>query len=731
MSIPKRTAISCPKCGKGFEAIVFQSINTDYAPNVAESIISGELFEAKCPACGFITHLEYDVLYHDMEHAAMVWVVNPKQDSYETRCNEMRLAPIPPYKTTRHVPNMNGLREKTACLEAGRDDRIIEIIKIFVESQTLAENPDFQLDTSFYTYSNGKEIVSVYDTDGNEFSCIITDQMYHTVATQFKNLISTQEVGRFIEINHEWALRQIRVYSQGQNVDKIKQENTCSSLDEPRNACPHCGKSIPEDSMFCQFCGKSIENPLPSQPDQNTNDKSVQSSAPTDTMSNESPSMRILREETLEEVTANFPLVVNSVALVQPIDSDDVFLRCSFTSLSPVKITALLIEVECYDIWGSLIGTMNNVQYLELEGICGAHFGSYKKIKVFDSNTRRVEINIKKVMLENGNVLVGTGEKRRLSAPRVLSEYFSSDELVQQYARMTTAQSKWIPVQIDNLWRCACGTINTNDIIVCNSCGQEKEKIFNLLDEEIIRAELEIHYESERLAAEQLRRQQEEQERLAQEEQERLQKEREEQARTEREKLEQIQKKQEAERIAKVQQERELAIQNAKAQVAAEKKRKNILKAIVAIVLAILVGLFIYHEIQDEEYHSQVRNMATDEMGERFKNVYADVVSIDPYYFIYEYKTSSSGVRKTPDQLMYVICKCKTVEGKYIWARFYHSDYPGANYDTKEEEFQKKTYSKSSPLHLSGTTFTAKSTMSELGKKLGDVYVLHVHIEGK
>lgn len=730
MSIPKRTTISCPKCGKEFEVTVFQSINTDYAPNIAESIISGELFEAKCPACGFITHLEYDVLYHDMEHAAMVWVVNPKQSSYETRCNEMRSAPIPPYKVTRHVPNINGLREKTACLEAGRDDRIIEIIKIFVESQTSEENPDFHLDASFYTYSKGQEIVYVYDTDGNELRCNITDQMYHTVATQFKGQISSEE-GRFADINHEWAMQQIRVYSQSHNTNVAKQESIPSSVEETRNTCPHCGKSIPEDSMFCQFCGKSIEiAPLP-QPELSHNDQFVQSSAPANVESSDSPSMRILREEFLEEVTENFPLVVNSVALLQPIDSDDVILRCSFTSLSPVKITALLIEVECYDIWGSLIGTMSNVQYLELEGICGAHFGSHKQIKVFDSNTRRVEINLKKAMLDDGTVLDCAGEKRRLGVPKVLAEYFSSSELVQQYARMTTAQSKWIPVQIDDLWRCACGTINTHDIIVCNSCGQEKEKIFNLLDEEKIRAELEIHYESERLAAEQLRRQQEELERLAHEEQERLQKEREEQARIEREKLEQIQKKQEAERIAKVQQERELAIQNAKAQVAAEKKRKNIVKAIVAIVLVILVGLFIYHEIQDEAYHSQVRNMATDEMGERFKNMYADVVSIDPYYFIYEYKTSSSGVRKSPDQLMYVVCKCKTVEGKYIWARFYHSDYPGADYDTKEEEFQKKTYSKSSPLHLTGTTFTAKSTMSELGKKLGDVFVLHVHIEEK
>lgn len=116
MSIPKRMTISCPKCGARFDATVFQSLNTDYDKNVIDSVISGERFDAKCPQCGFVAHLEYDVLYHDMKHDAMIWVVNPNQETYMQKLVEVRSTAVPPYKTTRIVPDMNGLREKARQL---------------------------------------------------------------------------------------------------------------------------------------------------------------------------------------------------------------------------------------------------------------------------------------------------------------------------------------------------------------------------------------------------------------------------------------------------------------------------------------------------------------------------------------------------------------------------------------------------------------------------------------
>lgn len=57
MSIPRRISVSCPNCGKNFETTIFESLNTDFAPDVIETVISGERFAGKCLNCGFEAHL--------------------------------------------------------------------------------------------------------------------------------------------------------------------------------------------------------------------------------------------------------------------------------------------------------------------------------------------------------------------------------------------------------------------------------------------------------------------------------------------------------------------------------------------------------------------------------------------------------------------------------------------------------------------------------------------------
>ena len=134
MSIPRRISVSCPNCGKNFETTIFESLNTDFAPDVIETVISGERFAGKCLNCGFEAHLEYDMLYHDMKHGAAIWVVHDNGPEYARKVAEVRETELLPYSMTRIVPNMDALREKAACLESGKDDRVVELCKVSEES---------------------------------------------------------------------------------------------------------------------------------------------------------------------------------------------------------------------------------------------------------------------------------------------------------------------------------------------------------------------------------------------------------------------------------------------------------------------------------------------------------------------------------------------------------------------------------------------------------------------
>ena len=114
MSIPKKVAVNCSHCNKSFETTIWQSVNTDLSPDLPNKIINGSFFDAKCPECGYVSHLNYDFLYHDMVNQTMIWIVHKYEaKEYEKQINDIRKSPfeLNGY-TTRFVNSINELREK-------------------------------------------------------------------------------------------------------------------------------------------------------------------------------------------------------------------------------------------------------------------------------------------------------------------------------------------------------------------------------------------------------------------------------------------------------------------------------------------------------------------------------------------------------------------------------------------------------------------------------------------
>lgn len=206
MSMPRRIPLRCPKCGTEFETTVFESLNTNFDPNVIDSVISGERFTAKCPHCGAVTPLEYELLYHDMINRAMIWVLHPQEPAYETRLKNVRETTFIPYDVTRIVPNINYLRDKAACLKSGKDDRVIELCKLILGVILNEEHPDFAIKDAFYTCEGGKSTILFYDWKHERIGCDFDDQVYNAVATFFGEPLSNMEHALFSIIDAEWAI---------------------------------------------------------------------------------------------------------------------------------------------------------------------------------------------------------------------------------------------------------------------------------------------------------------------------------------------------------------------------------------------------------------------------------------------------------------------------------------------------------------------------------------------
>ncbi len=266
MSIPRKMTVKCSKCGAEIEVTVFESVNTDYAADVVERIISGDLFSAKCPKCGFVSHLEYDVLYHDVKHGAMIWVLHNNAPEYSGKVAELRSsANVLGYKTTRIVHNMNELRQKAACLENSRDDRIIELCKVFITYNLLSKQPDFEFSNAFYTTFMGKERVFLYDKSGNELSCELTEDAYSMLCEMYYNSEYPSKFQDYYAIvDHDWAESVIQPLLK-QEAERIDAKNAARSAPaspsptpNKKVVCPQCKQTLPEDSAFCHYCGASV-----------------------------------------------------------------------------------------------------------------------------------------------------------------------------------------------------------------------------------------------------------------------------------------------------------------------------------------------------------------------------------------------------------------------------------------------------------------------------------------
>ena len=699
MSIPKRMTVNCSKCGKPLSVTVFESVNSDYADDIAMQIMTGELFNVECPHCKFVSHLEYDILYHDLRHSAMIWVVNPKSPDYMKKLAEVRTTQILPYKTLRIVNDMNALKEKVSCLESNRDDRIIELCKVFCAYNLLSQRPDFDFKVAFYTAVSGKEMIYLYDTNGDDICCELPNKAYDYLKELYEGShYAAQFDNNYPIVDYDWAENiltplleaEANNLSAEEEIDEEEVPVAKTSITD-KKICPKCKAVLPIDSEFCQGCGTKLSAPI-SEP----------------TASND-VTEELLSEYEIMEVKGSHPVIIQSAHLYCSSDREKYYLRCKFKSLSDKVISALMVDVCCFDVWGNELPTIRDAQVLDLSPKRDEVFGYTRKIPIADANTRTVNVKLKRIRFADGTIVECSGEETKLPEIVSLSKHFDSLELTQQYSFETSNKSSFVPMQIGEFWMCSCGKINANSEKECAKCGCDKQTVFNALDEDFLADRYSVYIENKRIEEEKIKQQREKQRIAEQQRQEEL----------------------ERQRIAEIQNERNLAILKRVAATEAANKKKKIIKTIVICVIIAIVAFFIIKGIIDNAHNSELRNFATQTMNEDYANVYADVVSMEPEYFVYRYNTTKYGTKIGNGDLWEVVCRCKTVEGKTIWATFFYQYYPEGDYSDNESDYKSFTYSFDNPLRLVGSVDTAHQVIDELEDAIGNVFVLDVREKPK
>ncbi|GAB5560527.1 MAG: hypothetical protein SynsKO_21740 [Synoicihabitans sp.] len=127
MSQSATISITCPECGEEQDFTAWNSINVSLAPDKKTALRNGSLTRFTCAKCGESSEVNYPILYHDPEKKFMVWLYG---DADDEKMRGLMVGDFLEDYQLRLADSRNQLVEKTHVLEAGLDDRILELFKL-------------------------------------------------------------------------------------------------------------------------------------------------------------------------------------------------------------------------------------------------------------------------------------------------------------------------------------------------------------------------------------------------------------------------------------------------------------------------------------------------------------------------------------------------------------------------------------------------------------------------
>ena len=202
--------VTCPSCHHEGEFELWDSINTVLDPEMKEKVLNQSIFLYACPNCGETFRLNYPTLYHQMEDLIMIYLVSESEveKTYEMFYGENALFDSRTKKyLARIVTSPNQLVEKIQIFDAGKDDRIMELVKLLAADSILKNDPDKEFDELRFAVDDGTYILVIINK-GEITGAVDIDNMYEFASSHcndFKDLRDDED----IVINREWILNKL------------------------------------------------------------------------------------------------------------------------------------------------------------------------------------------------------------------------------------------------------------------------------------------------------------------------------------------------------------------------------------------------------------------------------------------------------------------------------------------------------------------------------------------
>lgn len=225
MSKTHTETLKCPQCGESIEFTLWESLNTKLDPEQAALFRSGGQFLVECPKCGARHQVVHPILYHDMEHGMILQLLPGKtrdellaeagrlKESTKELLSAYEDLPMPALRMT---ADPYTVIEKAKLLVNGRDDRIVEIMKLLC-LPSLIEQFKKQV-VLYYDDSEGEDVFAIIDPETGLVGTLpFMDEVYRMLEKEVDHLGDGPEGDAVVDV--QWALARMKT------LQEIKKES--------------------------------------------------------------------------------------------------------------------------------------------------------------------------------------------------------------------------------------------------------------------------------------------------------------------------------------------------------------------------------------------------------------------------------------------------------------------------------------------------------------------------
>lgn len=198
--------------------------------------------------------------------------------------------------------------------------------------------------------------------------------------------------------------------------------------------------------------------------------------------------------------TAGAPLVIAAGALLMDNQSGKVLAQLKMRSISDKVINSIKLLVTGTNRAGDVLCREEHV-YEGLNAARDSFFGQREAVLLSDVNVRSFTVQLLNVSFSDGSRYIGGVEEwKPLPAQADLNQRLFDTELIRQYRLETSNLSRFVPMETQDLWLCACGEINRKGES-CHRCDQTLEQCKKYLSVDLLRENKNLRLNSEAVQA--------------------------------------------------------------------------------------------------------------------------------------------------------------------------------------------------------------------------------------